>query len=321
MSAPVLVLGATGGFGGAVTRELLRRGHPVRAVVRDVARSRRVLPEHPDLTLVVGDAADGATQNQAVQGCRVVVHGVNYPYHRWTPAMARVTATVIAAARSVGATILFPGNVYGLGPAPGARLTEEAPARPTTKKGALRVKLEAALREATADGRARVVIVRAGDFYGPTVRNSLVDAIFGNAARGRTMRALGDLSHAHQWAFVPDLARAAVDLLGVAGRLDPFDVVHFEGHVISPHRGLFERVARLAGKPRLPVRTIGFRTLRVAALVKPVVRELLELRYLFEHGVVLDGSRLRALLPDYADTPLDEAIAATLDSYRAHPQH
>ncbi len=321
MSAPVLVLGATGGFGGAVTRELLRRGYPVRAVVRDVTRSRRVLPDHPDLTLVVGDAADADTQSQAVQGCRVIVHGVSYPYHRWVPAMERVTATVVAAARSVGATILFPGNVYGFGPQTAGRLAEDAPDRPTTRKGAVRVGLEAALRKATSDGRARALVVRAGDFYGPTVRNGLVDPIFGNAARGRTMRALGDLDRAHQWAFAPDLARAAVDLLGVAGRLRPFDVVHFEGHVVSPHRELFQRVARLAGKPRLRVRTVRFGTLKVAGLLKPVARELLELRYLFEQAVILEGSRLRQLLPGYVDTPLDEAIRLTLESYRAPHHH
>src|SRR5262245_36018361 len=140
MAAPVLVLGATGGFGGAVTRELLGRGHPVRALVRDVARGRRGLPQHPDLSLVLGDAADAAALHQVAQGCRVIVHAVNYPYHRWEPAMERVTAAAIAAARGTGATILFPGNVYGL--PVGTDLAEDTPDRPRSRKGALRVRLE-----------------------------------------------------------------------------------------------------------------------------------------------------------------------------------
>jgi uncharacterized protein YbjT (DUF2867 family) len=37
---PILVLGATGGQGGAVTDALLERGAPVRALVRDPASSR-----------------------------------------------------------------------------------------------------------------------------------------------------------------------------------------------------------------------------------------------------------------------------------------
>ncbi len=317
MAAPILVLGATGGFGGAVTRELLGRGHPVRALVRDVARGRRRLPAHPDLAIVLGDAADASALGQAAQGCRAIVHAVNYPYHQWAPAMERITAAVIAAARGAGAIIVFPGNVYGL-PA-GAALAEDTPNRPLTRKGMLRVRLEDALRLAAGDG-TRCLVVRAGDYFGPTVRNGLVDGIFGRAARGRSMRALGDLSVAHQWAFAPDLARAAVDLLGVAARLQPFDVVHFAGHVVAPHRELFDRVARVAGHPRLKVRRIPFRALRLAALVNPVVRELMEMRYLFEHAVILDGARLRALLPDYADTPLDDAIRATVAELSRRPR-
>jgi nucleoside-diphosphate-sugar epimerase len=315
MAAPVLVLGATGGFGGAVTRELLRRGYPVRALVRDVARGRRALPGHPDLAIVLGDAADASALEQAAQGCRAVVHAVNYPYHQWAPAMERVTAAVVAAAHAAGAMVLFPGNVYGL--PGGTGLTEDTPNRPITRKGLLRVRLEDALRRATDHGM-RCLVVRAGDYFGPTVRNGLVDGIFGRAARGRSMRALGDLSVPHQWAYAPDLARAAVDLLAVAARLQPFDVVHFSGHVVAPHRDLFERVARAAGRPRLPVRRVSFRALRLAGLVSPVVRELVEMRYLFEQAVILDGARLRALLPDYADTPLDDAIRATVESYRPH---
>jgi len=48
----------------------------------------------------------------------------------------------------------------------------------------------------------------------------------------------------------------------------------------------------------------------------PVVRELFEIRYLFDDSVVLTSSRLPELLPDFRPTPLPEAIDRTLASYR-----
>jgi nucleoside-diphosphate-sugar epimerase len=310
-----LVLGATGSFGGGVARELLRRSRPVRALVRDAGTGRRALGEHPALTLTQGDVQDPVAVTRVAEGCRVIVHGVNYPYDQWVPDMERATTNIIAAARAAGATILFPGNVYGLGPQTSAPLTEAAPNEPRSRKGALRVTLEESLRQAAADGRTRVIVLRAGDYFGPTVRNGLVDPIFGNAARGKTIKAIGKLAIAHQWAFIPDLARAAIDLLDLAQSLAPFEVVHFAGHVANPQREFLRLVAAQAGRPELAIRRIPMWMLRVVGLWDGVVRELWELRYLFEESVVLDGAKLHRLLPGYADTPIDLAVRATLASY------
>ena len=46
-------------------------------------------------------------------------------------------------------------------------------------------------------------------------------------------------------------------------------------------------------------------------------REMVELRYLFDHAVLLDGIKLTRLLPGFAPTPLEAAIDTTLQSYRA----
>jgi nucleoside-diphosphate-sugar epimerase len=315
MAAAALVLGATGSVGGGVARELLARGRPVRALARDPAKARAALGAHGALEIVAGDVQDRAAVARAAAGCGLVVHAVNYPYHRWVPHMETATASVLAAAREVGATVLFPGNVYGLGRGGAAPLAEDAPDAPVSRKGAVRVRLERALREAARDGAVRVLVLRAGDYFGPTVRNGLVDPLFGAAARGRAMRALGRVDLPHQWAYVPDLARAAVDLLDAAGRLAPCEVVHFAGHVV-PTREMAALAAREAGHPRLALRVAPMWLLRGLGLVDPVVRELWEMRYLFESSVVLDGARLGRLLPAYRDTPLADAVRATVASYR-----
>ncbi len=113
--------------------------------------------------------------------------------------------------------------------------------------------------------------------------------------------------------------RAAADLLEDGHTLEPFDVVHFASFVADPQRELLRLVAEEAGHPGLSIQQIPWWMLRVIGLFSGIVRELIELRYLFDDCVILDGSRLRKLLPQFADTPVREAVRETLESYRRSP--
>ncbi|MGE4011783.1 MAG: NAD-dependent epimerase/dehydratase family protein [Alphaproteobacteria bacterium] len=315
MDRPVLVLGAFGSFGGAMALALAAQGRRVRTLARNPAR-RPAWLAHPFIETSAGDALDQAAVRAAAAGCEAIVHGVNYPYHQWVPNMRAVTVNVIAAARTHAALIVFPGNVYGFGAQTGRPLDESAPMRPNSRKGRLRVEIEVLLRAATEDGGARVLILRAGDYFGPTVRNGLVDRIFGNAARGKPMEVFGRLDVAHQWAYVPDLARIGAELMAPPGALRRFEVVHFAGYVAPTQSAFLDAVARAAGLAKSHVRRLPWWAVRAMAVFNPGVRELLELRYLFDQAVIIDDSRRRALLPGFVATPLAEAIAATVQSYR-----
>jgi len=64
-----------------------------------------------------------------------------------------------------GARVLLPGTVYNYGPDAFPNLTEDGPQNPVTRKGAIRVQMEQALKAASDEG-LKVLIVRAGDFFG-----------------------------------------------------------------------------------------------------------------------------------------------------------
>jgi nucleoside-diphosphate-sugar epimerase len=268
------------------------------------------------MAVVKGDAQDREALALAAAGVETIVHGVNYPYPQWIPHMQTVTGNVIAVARDLGARIVFPGNVYGFGAQTLHPLPETAAVAPNGKKGRLRVKLEQALHDATIDGAAQVLIVRAGDYFGPTVRNGYVDRLFGHARVGRPMQALGRLDVPHQWAYVPDLARVTADLLEQA-ELKPFEVVHFKGDVVDSQRQFLRLIARLADVPALRIRRLPWWLLRVAGLFDPLMREVLEMRYLFDRAVIIDDPHRRELLPHFTATPLPRAVQETLDSYPA----
>lgn len=57
----ILVLGATGGTGRRVVKQLLNQGYGVRAVVRDRQKAEKVLPASPLLEIFVGDVTQPAT--------------------------------------------------------------------------------------------------------------------------------------------------------------------------------------------------------------------------------------------------------------------
>ena len=313
MSKPVLVIGAGGAFGRATAEAFARAGHRVRGMVR----STMGLDAGMDgVEILTGDAHDRSVLERAADGVGILVHAVNYPYPMWDPAMREVTAKIIATARAAGALLIFPGNVYGFGAQTGRALAEDAMQAATTRKGRLRAELEFMMTRACDDGRLRALVLRAGDFFGPTVRNGLVDRIFARAAAGRTMQILGRPTMPHQWAYVPDLARLAVELAARQEALAPFQVVHFAGHVVTRQLDFLREVAVAAGRPELGVRVIPWWLLRAAALVDPIPRELLELDYLFDDAVILDDPVRRRLVQTFQATPLATAIAATLSSYR-----
>lgn len=72
MSAgPVLVVGATGRTGRLIVSRLLEVGVPVRALVRDAAKGRRVLPA--EVPQFVGDVRRSETLAESVSGARAVI--------------------------------------------------------------------------------------------------------------------------------------------------------------------------------------------------------------------------------------------------------
>ena len=105
-SNTALVLGATGGIGGEMARQLRDAGWTVRALRRSGEQQieRR-------------DAMNREDVLAAAEGCSVIVHAVNPPgYRRWGELVLPMLDNTIAAAHANGATIVLPGTVYNYGP-------------------------------------------------------------------------------------------------------------------------------------------------------------------------------------------------------------
>ena len=83
-------------------------------------------------------------------------------------------------------------------------------------------------------------------------------------------------------------------------------------------RQLVDIVYRLAGQPRARVRQISPLLVRVASLTNRTLRELLEMQYQFEEPFIVDSRKIIDAL-GASFTPIERALAETVDSYRTSP--
>lgn len=314
-----LVLGATGGIGGEVARQLRDAGWTVRAMARRLPADA----QHEGLQWTRGDAMNANDVRRAAQGAQVLVHAVNPPgYRHWGELVLPMIDHSIAAARAAGARIVLPGTVYNFGPDAFPTLHEDAPQRALTRKGAIRVELERRLAAAAAEG-VPSLIVRAGDFFGPRAGNNWFSQ--GLVQPGKPVQRVidpGTPGIGHSWAYLPDVARTMRLLVERADRLPAFVRFHLEGHWDADGTQMVEairRVVRAAGGTEPKRHALPWWALGIAAPLVPLFREMREMRYLWQQPVRLDNQCLLAELGAEPRTPLDEAVRATLQGLGCLP--
>jgi nucleoside-diphosphate-sugar epimerase len=310
MGKTALVLGATGGIGGEVARVLLARGWQVKALHRTPLSAAK---QGDGLQWLAGDAMNCQDVVAAAQGVQLIVHAVNPPgYRNWGALVLPMIDNTIAAARASGARILLPGTVYNYGPDAFPLLDEESPQNPVTRKGAIRVEMEARLQAAADDG-VRTLIVRAGDFFGPKAGNSWFAQ--GLVKPGKPLTAIsypGRPGVGHQWAYLPDVAETMVRLIEREDELETFARYQMEGHWDADGTQMVAAIARAARKPELKAGAFPWWLLSLASPFVTVFRELREMRYLWRQPVQMTNRRLVKMLGAEPRTPLDVAVRNTL---------
>ncbi|WP_279358217.1 NAD(P)H-binding protein [Methylobacterium indicum] len=316
MTRTALVLGATGGVGGAVARRLAAGGWRVRALHRDPVRAAQATPG-PDAAgaaggfdWVRGDAMAPGDVIAAASGASLIVHAVNPPgYRDWDRLVLPMLEAGIAAAKAADARLLLPGNVYVYGRDAGPNPGDAAPQTPRTAKGRIRIAMERRLR----DSDIRSLVVRAGDFFGPrTTGNSWFSSAL--VSPGKPVRRVldpGTPGIGHQWAYLPDVAETMVRLAEREADLPRVAAFNMDGHWDPDGRQMVAAIVRAAGG-RVPVRRFPWFLLPLAAPFWPLAREIGEMRYLWREPLRMDHAGLVAFLGAEPHTPLDRAVRETL---------
>ncbi len=289
MNETVLVLGASGRFGRHAAEAFGKAGWTVRKFDR----------RRDDL-------------KTAAAGVDLIVNGWNPPYDKWEALLPGLTDQVIEAARASGATILQAANIYVYGAGSPPVLGPETPHAAKNSLGRLRIETE---RKLVASG-VRVILLRAGDFIDDKPSGNWFDRIIAAKASKGRLSYPGDPDVPHAWAWLPDLARAAVALAEARERLGPVREVLFPGYTLS---GL-ELVGHVgtALDRDVSLRPMSWLPIHFARPFWPMAKHLLEMSYLWSMPHRIDPADFDALLPDFTETPVDEAIRAALE-HQVHP--
>lgn len=279
MTGTVLILGASGRFGRTAAEAFWNAGWRVSIYDRTTK----------DL-------------ESAARGMDVIVNGWNPPHPEWKSTVPGLTLGVIKAAKSSGATVFLPGNIYVFGKGSGPTMDEHTPHAAQNPLGHIRINMEATYRAAGVP----VILLRAGDFLDTEASGNWFDKVITKPlAKGRLSYPAA-LDTPHSWAYLPDMARAAVALCGIRDQFPTFADIAFPGYTLTG-RELATLCAQAIGKP-VRAKRMSWVPLLLARPFWPPASHLLEMRYLWRMPHQLSATKFNALLPNFTQTDPAQAI-------------
>lgn len=303
----IALIGATGSVGRAIADVLREDGRHYRVIGRSQASL--------DLTFG-GDElaerrtwnADAASARTALQGASSAIYLVGVPYDRFELHPALMRATLEGAIAAGVERMLLIGTVYPYGKPQTRTVAEGHPREPHAYNARMRKEQEDLLLAAHGHG-IETVVLRLPDLYGPGMEKSYLTAQFANAPQGKRSMLIGPIDVRHEWAFIPDAARVAVRVLDEPKAYGTFWNYGGPGEITE--RAMSDKIYAAAGhKPQYIV--VNKMLLQAMGFFSGEMRMFAEMNYLMSDPVILDDSRLRALIGDMPKTPYDDGVRLTL---------
>jgi nucleoside-diphosphate-sugar epimerase len=302
-----VVIGA-GPLGAATARALRKRGHQVRILSRS---GRGMAPAGAELRAV--DVYDTAALRTALGGAQAVYQCAAPAYEDWVKHFLPFQRAIVAGLADSEPTLIVAENLYMYGAVDGP-IHRDLPYAATTRKGRVRAAAARELEQAHERGEIRYAAARGADFFGPGVRNSMLgERVFAAALAGKTAQAVGNIDLPHSYTYIEDFGEA----LAVLGEREEASgrAWHVPNAPARSTRAIIEGIFELLEQPAR-ISSMGRLMMRIGGLFIPAARESVEMMYQFERPFIVDSNAYKAAFGDHS-TPLDEALAATLDWYRS----
>jgi dihydroflavonol-4-reductase len=243
----VLVTGGTGFLGHNLLPKLIERDFPVRALVRptsDYDWLRKLGVE-----LAFGDVRDRASVDEAMGGCRYVIHAAGRfrfwgADPRFEETNVHGTQNVLDAATREGvekfvhvSTIVVVGK-----PLPGRVIDETHPLDPQDPYQRSKMHGEERVRQQYEKHDLPAVIIRPGAFYGPYGRYAFNRLFFEDPLRGLLIK----VNRGRHLTFPVFIKDAACGVISALERARPGEVYNLSGRSIT-HNKANQIISHLAG--------------------------------------------------------------------------
>jgi nucleoside-diphosphate-sugar epimerase len=308
MDSNVLVLGY-GAVGQATVAHLLDKGYAV-----CVAQRKQPANLPAGVHFKACDVLNAASMKDCLEGFEQLVVAIGFEYttqtwqHHWPIAMRHLVDVSCV----LGMRVVFVDNLYMYGPQT-VPLTEDMSLTSHPGKPAVRAEITRIWEDAVRKKGLRFTALRAPDFFGPKVLLSQFgDVVFGNLAKGRTAQFLVPIDQAHDFAYVPDIAKA-VALLLQAPDADFGQVWHMPSAPTATVRQLLEiGASSLGATPK--VFSFPLWALRFLGLFLPIAKELWAMRFQWDRPYRVNADKFTKRFA-FTPTPFSESMAATANSF------
>jgi nucleoside-diphosphate-sugar epimerase len=301
-----LVLGASGGMGFAIVKELTARGIGVVAFARTKERLVKLFEKDPNVTIFCGNIFSLEDVQEAATGVDVIFHSANIPYPEWEERLPLLINNILTVAINEQSKLAIVDNIYAYGRSKGEKVKEEMEKNPDTKKGNIRLRLEKMIKESGVPA----VIAHFPDFYGPNAENTVLHYTLANVVQGKKASFVGKQTIAREFIFTPDGAKAIVNLaLDESACGQNWNI---PGYSTITGKELVQIIRELTGYQK-GVSTVSKNMIRLIGLFDTNMREVVEMFYLFEEPVVLDGAKYEAKIGPLPRTSYKEGLRQTID--------
>ena len=239
---------------------------------------------------------------QAAIGCDAIIAAWNPAYPDWEKQVVNLHAQVIAAAQANGADVIVPSNIYVYGRESPSFIEETTPHAADNPLALVRKDMERAYKESGL----RVLFLRTGDFIDTEASGNWFDQVLIKSLNKGLLTYPGKPGIPHAWAYLPDLARAAVKLIERPDRPSGAEEVLYPGYTLSG-KEIAHALEATRGRS-IRVQKMKWFPLQLASPFWKMGRCLLEMRYLWDKPHQLDSSQFHALLPGFRTTAVEEAL-------------
>lgn len=291
--------------GGAIGKDLAKELNTISGKIRLASRSPQKI--NIDDELIACDLKKPEDVDNAVKGCEVayLTVGLSYRLKTWQQQWPVVMKNTISACKHHNTKLVFFDNIYMYHPNKLNPMTEETEVSPVSKKGKVRAEIAQMILDEIKSGNLKAMIVRAADFYGPGIKNSLLNEIvFNNLKAGKKANWFCSVNNQHNFTFTPDAAKATALLGNTESAYG--QIWHLPTAAPITGKEWIDKIAKELGvKPKTQIASKFI--IQMMGLFNPVMKEFVEMLYQYDRDYNFDSSKFENTF-NIKPTAIDEGI-------------